>query len=133
MESNQEINAFWAALGDTISFFKGVLAFFEEYPLPLSVHDQLLRDAGALTQDANEKFDKWLSDNHEEMGVIRARVDSLVASKAGVRNEEGDANRAKKKGDPNPTKKENIVTRIVNKLTFKRSSSKRRHREKVFL
>ena len=82
MENNPELNDFWAALGDTISFFRGGLAFFEEYPLPLAVQDQLLGYTGVLTRDANEKFDKWLLDNHKEIKEIEGKVDQLVASNA---------------------------------------------------
>jgi hypothetical protein len=56
-ENNSEIDDFWAALGDTTIFFREALDFFEHYPLPFSVHDQLLRGTGVLTQYGNEKFD----------------------------------------------------------------------------
>ena len=126
MENNPELNDFWAALGDTISFFRGLLAFFEEYPLPLSVHDQLLNDKAVLTPDANEKFDKWFLDNHKEIKKIEGKVDHLVAFKAGEGHESSDL-------PTKPFKKESALakvgTRIMNRLTGKRSSLKHRRRE----
>lgn len=77
-DNNPEINAFWAALGDTIKFFKEVLHFFDENPLPLSIQDLLLRDTTVLPSPISEKFDKWLSDNRREIKAIRAKVDRLV-------------------------------------------------------
>jgi hypothetical protein len=96
-ESKPELNAFWAALGDTTVLFREILDFFEECTLPLSLHDLLLRDAADLTPDASEKLDKWLSTYRKEIGAVRARVDSLIASKVDATNgKRGNWNRPKK-------------------------------------
>ena len=125
-ENNSDINAFWAALGDTVVLFKEILPFFDECPLARSVRDQLLHDTGAMTQDAGEKFDKWFSDNHKEIRAIRAKVDRLVASKAGIAIEKGDTDKTKEIRD---VKKEKMLVRmrskIAKKVTIKRSSEKR--------
>jgi hypothetical protein len=120
VEKDPKLNDMWAALGDTIAFFKGIFDSFEECPLPHSVIDQLLRDPVVLTPDTNEKFNKWFSDNQEEVGEIRIKVESLISSKALARptsearptNEEGHANRVEKKEDKNPPKKDNILVRV---------------------
>ena len=115
-DTNSEMDDFWAALGDTIAFFKEALDFFEQYPLPLSVHEQLLRDTGALTPEASEKFDQWMSHNRKEIKTMRNKVRDLVSTKAVVMTEEGDANQSK---NPNQTKKQKLAdmrTRLVNSV-----------------
>ena len=113
MENDPGLNDFWATLGDTINFFRDILAFFEEYPLPLAVHDQLLGDNAVLTHGANEKFDKWLLDNHEEVGVIEEKVKKMVAT-GGYRS-------LRKKKEGTLAK---VGARIMNRLRGKRSSPK---------
>jgi len=126
MENDPGLNDFWAALGDTIGFFNEIRAFFEEYPLPLSVHDQLLSDTAVLTHDANDKLDKWLLDNHDEIGTIEEKVDNRIASKTG----EGCSGIRKK-----PAKKEGVLAkvgaRIMERLTGKRPWSKHGHRHEL--
>jgi hypothetical protein len=128
-ENNPELNAFWAALGDTIVFFKAILDVFQEYPLPLSVHEQLLHDTGMLTPDSSEKFDKWFSGNQEGIWDIRARVDNLIASRA--RPIEGQAHQAEKrlKGDLNPIRKDNILVRVGERIVERMKRSRRRSPE----
>ena len=108
-DNNTGMDDFWAALGDTIAVFREALDFFGQYPLPLSVHDQLLRDNGILTQDANEKFDQWMLHNRKEINVMRRKVRNLVSDVAGATSEEGsDANQTKKT-NLNQTKKQRLA------------------------
>lgn len=129
-DNNSDINAFWAALGDTIKMFNGILDFFEEHPLPLSIHDQLLHGTGILTLEASRKFDKWLSDNDQEIWDIRSKIGRLVATKAGTTSGDRSPHPTQTKGAfVKTTQKDNIITRVGASIMgrFKPSSGKQLH------
>jgi hypothetical protein len=74
VENSPEINQLWAALGDTVSFFRKIPVMFDEFPLPLSVNEQLLHDEGGLTQDTQKRFDDWFKANRDGIRRIRTKV-----------------------------------------------------------
>ena len=116
MENDRELNSFWAALGDTITFFRTIYRQIEEFPLPHSVEDQLFRDSGALTTDVHvkERFDRWLSDHAKEIEAIRAKVRTLVVQKAKARQlQQPKKNILARVGD-------SVMTRLGKSRTLKR-------------